>query len=239
MSDWNDLPKGFLRLGFNRWPRFEPELRDLIVKLAREQNFRCALCRTDRGLIVEHDHDPYIGEWERPTIYNTRGLVCDRCNRHIDFYEQRERGEDGWLHVNICFSDSEYDDYKYAYEMRVLALWENDLQKRLGHRYWHRRLFVDKFYDWSEERWYEYPWESYFKEIRTRRRWTNHPEEFFKTLLACMKFVAAEIEKNPNYQPPDDFIKVFFRIKPILDELRPIVQAKLQERALLKGGLPA
>jgi hypothetical protein len=54
-----------------------------------------------------------------------------------------------------------------------------------------------------------------------------------------MKFVAAEIEKNPNYQPPDDFIKVFFRIKSILDELRPIVQAKLQERALLKGGLPA
>jgi hypothetical protein len=37
MSDWNDLPKGFLRLGFNRWLRFEPELRDLIVKLAREQ----------------------------------------------------------------------------------------------------------------------------------------------------------------------------------------------------------
>ncbi len=62
MSSLDDLPKGFLRLGVDRWLRFEPELQDLIVKLAREQNFRCALCTTDRALIVEHDHDPYIGE---------------------------------------------------------------------------------------------------------------------------------------------------------------------------------
>jgi Recombination endonuclease VII len=238
MSDWNDLPQGFLRLGFNRWLRFEP-LRDLIVKQARKQNFRCALCSTDRRLIVEHDHDPHIGEWERPTIYNTRGLVCERCNRHIDFYEQRERGDYGWHHVNICFSDSEYDDYIYAYEMRVLALWENDLQKRLGHRYWRRRIFVDKFYDWYEGRWYEYPWKSYFNEIRILRRWTQHPEELFKTLLACMKFVAAEIEKNPNYQPPSDFIKVMFRIKPIIDELRPIAEAQTRQRELLQADLPA
>jgi hypothetical protein len=48
-----------------------------------------------------------------------------------------------------------------------------------------------------------------------------------------MKFVAAEMEKNPNYQPPDNFIKVMFQIKPIFDELLPVVQARLEERVLV------
>jgi Recombination endonuclease VII len=168
MSSLDDLPKGFLRLGLDRWLRFEPELRNLIVKLAREQNFRCALCSTERGLIVEHDHDPYIGEGRRPTIYNTRGIVCDRCNRHIDFYEQRERGDYDWDHVSICFSDSDYDAYIDVYNTRVLDLWEKDLQARLGGRYWRRRLFVDKFYDWQEG-WHDFPWRWEFEEIKEKR----------------------------------------------------------------------
>jgi len=232
MTSWHDLPEGFLSLGFNRWLRFDPALRELIGKLAREQNFRCALCSTTQNLIIEHDHDPYIGDGESPTVYNTRGLVCNRCNRHIDFYEQRERGDYSWFHVDICFTDSEYDDYIDTYNRRILALWEDDLEKEMGDSYWRRRLFVDKFYDWREG-WFEYPWKSYFKDIKIKRRWIKNPELFFKKLLACMEFVAAECEKNPNYQPPDDFIKVIFWIKPILDKLRPTVEAQLKERGLL------
>jgi hypothetical protein len=238
MSDWNYLPIGFLRLGFDRWLRLDPELRDFIVKLAREQNFRCALCSTDHRLILEHDHDPYIGDGERPAIYNTRGLVCDRCNRHIDFWEQRKRGEYGWDHVNICFSDSDYDAYIDAYDARVLALWEDDLKRRLGRRYWRRRLFVDQFYHWSEVKWHDYPWPSYFKEIRTRRRWTKNPELFFKTLLDCLKFFVAHKEKNPDYQPPDDFIKVIHWVKPLLDELRPVVEAQMREGGWFRAACP-
>jgi hypothetical protein len=233
MSDWNDLPGGFLRLGFNRWLRFDPELRDLIVKLARDQHFRCALCSTNCDLIVEHDHYPYIGEGERPTVYNTRGLVCNRCNRHIDFYEQRERGDGGWDHVNICFSDHHYGAYILAYDCRVLALWEDDLEKRLGYRYWRRRQFVDKFYEWRKG-WIEYPWKSYFQEIRIRKKWAKNPVLFFETIIACIKFVLAEKEKNADYQPPDDFIRVAFQIKPFIEQLRPIVEARLEERALLQ-----
>lgn len=240
MSDWKDLPDGFLRLGYDRWRRFDSALQDLIVKLAREQQFRCALCTANRDLIVEHDHDPYIGDYKRPTTYNTRGLVCHACNRHIDFYEQRERGEYGWDHVLIRFSDLDYEDYIDAYNRRVLALWENDLRKRMGDaRYYRRKRFVTKFYDWREGWDDDYPWTSHFEEIRHRKQWIRDPALFFRTLLALMNFYVDYKQKNPDYQPPEDFIRVVVRVKPMLDELRPIVEARLRERGPLDTQCPS
>jgi hypothetical protein len=45
-----------------------------------------------------------------------------------------------------------------------------------------------------------------------------------------------ELEKNPDYRPPDEFIKIIVAVKPMLDELRPIVEARLRERNSLPQG---
>jgi hypothetical protein len=40
--------------------------------------------------------------------------------------------------------------------------------------------------------------------------------------------MAAEREKDPNFQPPESFIKIMLKIKPVLDELVPTVEARLK-----------
>ena len=43
------------------------------------------------------------------------------------------------------------------------------------------------------------------------------PEQFIKTLLACMQFVIEQFKKDPNYQPPEKFIEVVAQVRPIIE----------------------
>jgi hypothetical protein len=90
---WNELPDGLLKMKRRTWVRLDYEVKLLIIELARNQGFKCAHCGKERGLVIEHDHDPEHGRRDKYTIYNIRGLVCHRCNWHIGIYEADQRGE--------------------------------------------------------------------------------------------------------------------------------------------------
>jgi Recombination endonuclease VII len=219
---WNRLPRGFLRMKLRTWSRLDYRVRVLITELARDQEFKCAHCDAAHGLEIEHDHDPEHGPRKKYTIYNIRGLVCRACNWHIGMYEADQRGEyRNWPDVFPRISDSEHESYKYAYECRVRPLLEAELKERLGSRvYWRRRLFLQKFDDWRE--WGgKYPWYWGFGEIKDKKYGKiRSPLQFIKTLAACTQFVKRQLEKDPDYQPPEALINVLVRIKPLIEELR-------------------
>lgn len=189
---WNKLPYSFLNMKFKRWSKLDRDVQALILELANEQKFKCALCSRDRDLIVEHDHDPEYGPGKPITIHNIRGLACQRCNWHLMVYEKDKNGEyRGFDEVYSNVSDREWESYIYAYECRVGALREARLEKE-------------------------------YRKIRT-------PLQFIKALSACVQFVKGEMDKDPGYQPPENFLKAIFRIKPFLDELQPIIEARMLE----------
>ncbi|HMF06064.1 MAG TPA: endonuclease domain-containing protein [Methylocella sp.] len=218
---WQKLPAGFLKKGYPAWGRFDRDVQRTVVELAKSQNFRCAFCSKDRGLIVEHDHDPEQGDGDRLTIYNIRGLTCQRCNWHLMIYETNETGGYiGWDHVD-CFIDSHrYDDYIYFYECRLERFREQKLQKTCPN-YWSRTGLLDKFDDWKECCWrrQKYPWRWGFEEIKAKRHGKiRTPGQFFKYLTALTEFIL-EQEKDPNWRPSDKFLKAMFKLKPFLDKL--------------------
>jgi hypothetical protein len=225
---WNKLPRGFLKKGFKGWDRLDYDVKLLIVELAEEQKFKCAHCNSERGLIVEHDHSPEFGGGDRYTIYNIRGLVCQRCNWHLMVYEKDRSGEyRGFDEVYSYISDQEYESYIYAYDCRVITLYEESLKERMGVlKYLRRRSFLDRFDDWEWRG--HYPWHWEFDEIKDQKYGNiRTPLRFIKTLAACVQFVEGELENNPAYEPPEKFVEVIFRMKPLMDELRPVVEARL------------
>ncbi len=235
---WNKLPSGFLKRGYKNFNRLDHDVKTLIVNLATEQNFKCALCSRERNLIVEHDHDPFHGTGDVPTIYNIRGLTCQRCNWHLMMYEHSENGNYisfGEASSNI--SSREWDEYIYAYDCRVVGLSEKELEERCPN-YWERRLFIDKFDDWREwgSRRREYPWRWCFNEIKDQKYGqVRTPKQFFRLLAAINRYLKNEIEKNPNYEPPEEIVRGLLRLKPFLDEVRPIIESRLAE---LEPGRP-
>ncbi|WP_315836295.1 endonuclease domain-containing protein [Bradyrhizobium prioriisuperbiae] len=234
MSDdlWHQLPCGFLKKTSKGWMRLDRDLRLLIVKLASAQKFRCAFCDRTKGLIVEHDHSPVRGSGDKPTIYNVRGLACHRCNWHLGMYEADARGDYlAWNDVYIRISECDFDPYNYAYECRVLTLLENELEQQLEPRnYWRRRQFLQKFDDWNEWGRGCYPWRSYFAEIKERqRRKIRTPEQFWNNLADIVRFFIEQRQKNPDAELPDSFAKLLVRLKPILDNARPIIEERYRE----------
>lgn len=227
---WNKLPHRFLKKGFKGWNRLDYDVKLLIVELAEQQKFKCAHCDKKRNLIVEHDHYPEFGRGDRYTIYNVRGLVCPRCNWHLIVYEKDRSGEyRGFDEAYSYITDSEYDGYIYSYDCRILALHEEALKAKMGARkYFRRRVFLDRFDDWE---WIgHYPWRWEFDEIKDQKYGKiRTPLQFIKSLTACAQFVKGEMEKNPGYEPPEKFLEVIVRIKPLMDELRPVVEARLLE----------
>jgi hypothetical protein len=147
-------------------------------------------------------------------------------------YEHSENGNHvsfGEASSNI--SSQEWDEYTYAYDCRVVALHESELKERCPN-YWQRRVFIDKFDNWREwgNRRRDYPWRWYFNEIKDRRHGTiRTPQQFFKMLAALNSFLKNELEKDPDYEPPEEIIKALLQIGPFLDELRPVVEARLAE----------
>ena len=103
---WQKLPEGFLDMSYATWHRQSLDVQRTIVELAHSQNFKCALCRDTRPLVVDHDHEPEEGPGKPYTIYNIRGLVCQQCNWHLGFHEQEERGGGvfGWENVSCKIS---------------------------------------------------------------------------------------------------------------------------------------
>ena len=117
---WQKLPKRFLKKKYQWWYNLDQDVKQLIVELANDQKFKCALCTRDRDLIVEHDHEPQEGPGYPYTIYNIRGLVCSRCNWHLMVYEKEESGEYlNWENASSYLSSSDYENYVYAYKCRV------------------------------------------------------------------------------------------------------------------------
>ena len=144
------------------------------------------------------------------------------CTRHQG--EQRGAwrhklgGDRSWDHVDVSISCHEYDDYIDAYARRLRRLHEDTLEKTCPN-YWSRRLLLDKFDDWKDGWHGDYPWEWHFEEIKEKRHGKiRTPAQFIKIFTACAKFVAAEFEKDPNYEPPDEVAKFIFFAKDFLEK---------------------
>ena len=221
-SLWEKLPTGFLKKGIKAYNRLDYEVQLLIVELAKNQNFKCAFCSTKHGLIIEHDHDPFRGDGDRPTIHNIRGLTCQRCNWHLGLYEIDERGEHrAWDHVYPNIDSDHYQTYIYHYECRIRRLHEDFLEETCPN-YWNRKPFLDKFDAWKDE-WgnEDYPWHWGFEEIKEKRHGEiRTPAQLCKTIIACMKCVVEEKQKDPNFQPPESFFKMMDRLKPLMETLQ-------------------
>ncbi|MCW5691611.1 MAG: hypothetical protein KIT48_04540 [Pseudolabrys sp.] len=225
---WKKLPEGFLRKNFQQFCKIDHDVKRLIVELAERQNFKCALCTRDRHLIIEHDHEPDEGAGDRITIRNIRGLVCHRCNTSLSVYERQESGNYfGLEHVTSYLSSHEYENYIYAYDCRVAALREALLEKKIPN-YWHRRLVLDKFDDWFYEGGQPPIWYRRYKEQQNRKIET--PEQAIKVLIACMKFVADEFKKNPDFEPPEEFLKLMILVRPIIEQAKAIRENTAADR---------
>jgi hypothetical protein len=227
---WNKLPDGLLKMKQGGWSKLDYGVKLLISKLAREQGYKCAHCDQTRGLEIEHDHYPVRGpQGPRYTIYNVRGLVCHGCNRDIGMYEAEERGgSGGWSDHIRRLSDSQYQEYIYLYECRVGALIETEAEEQLEPRnFWRRRLFLLKFDDWRQYRG-KYPWYRAFEEIKLKRYGIRTPKQLLRFLAPRLRYVEEEQKKNPEYQPPDWFLKFIFDLKPLFDSIQPIVEATLR-----------
>ncbi|MGY8710488.1 endonuclease domain-containing protein [Bradyrhizobium sp. 18BD] len=231
MSDhfWRQLPAGILKKKARGWMRLDADVRELVVELARAQDFKCAFCDETHDLIIEHDHYPERGSGEKLTVYNIRGLTCSGCNWHLGMYEADERGDyRGFDDAFIRIDERDFYPYAQAYEHRVLTLIEKELEDRMEPvNYWRRRFFLQKFdeREWSRD----YPWPSYFAEIKQRRRIRiSTPEQFWNMFVACARFVIEEKRRNPDFEIPEDFIRMVVAVKPLLDDAWPLIEERYQ-----------
>lgn len=224
----SEMPDGLLRMSWKTWSRLGRDVRRLVVQLAHEQSFKCAHCDRRNKLIIEHDHFPEHGRGDKYTIYNIRGLACQRCNWHIGMYEADQRGDSrGWDDAYIYITESHYYPYVQRYESRVYPLLEAMLEAHLGSRnYWRRRRALQKLDDWKD--WAgKNPHRVQAAELRTRRRCRiRTPEQFFKTLSACMRFVLTEKKRDPSFEPPDSFFEILAKVKPLLDHIEHLTESK-------------
>ena len=231
MSDrlWYQLPTGFLKKKAKGWLKLDYDVRALVVELARAQNFKCAFCDKTKNLIIEHDHWPERGSGDKLTVYNIRGLVCSRCNWHLGMHEADARGDyRGWDNAFIHISERDFEPYAYAYDCRILALFDEELKQTLPPRiYWRRYFLLEKFDDWNEWGRQHYPWRSYFAEIKERRRWIiRTPEQCLTALAACTRFIVEQIEKNPDFEIPEQFLQIIAQLQPIIEEIWPQIEER-------------
>lgn len=236
MDLWSKLPVGLLRMQFETWRRLPYDVKLLIISLAHEQEFKCAHCDATRRLEIDHDHYPEHETGDRYTIYNVRGLVCRKCNWAIGMHEAEQRGEyNSWPDSNRRVSEGAFYDYDFSYQCRVSPLIEEVWKQRLGiQNYWKRRKFLSKFDDWKEG-WGSYPWYWGFDEIKDRKYGPiRTPKHFLQIFLASMRYVAKEVERNPNYEPPKVFWDLMERAKPILDAAQSVVEERRQTQPTLR-----
>lgn len=218
-SLWEQLPPGFLKLKYSRWRSLSYDLKVLIVELAKKQNFRCVLCSRDKGLILEHDHYPEQGVGRYQTIYNLRGLACHSCNIHLSAYENPD-----FAIFDSFISDGDYETYIYQYDLRLIALHEEERKRTMKPlNYWRRRNLLQKFDDWKN-------WgfgSTFGNRTKKFRPKIKSSEDFWRVLFAMFKYVTEQMKADPNYIPPEDFRRIAELVRPILDE----VLKEFQDRA--------
>lgn len=224
---WTQLPDQFLRMKFARWQKLDHDVRNIIVELANKQKFKCAICgNRNRNLVVDHDHEPEEGPGDRFTIYNIRGLVCQGCNWDLGFYEKEARGEAfGWDNADCNLSDRDYERYIFIYERRAGALREALLEKRIPN-YWTRRIVLERFDSWFYEGGKPPGWYMKYKEEQNNKIET--PEDALNALVATFRFINEQFKANPNYEPPDEFWKLFATV-------RPLIEKAISEKAAANG----
>lgn len=211
---WKALPDGFLKRGYRSFDRLEQAVKQLVIDLAKEQNFRCALCSQDRDLVVEHDHEP--GEKVVVTVFNVRGLVCQRCNQALKGCDMAERGYfTSWENGYPYLSEWDYEDYKYRFENRVEPLIDAAHVQRVGCRNIERRKHVL----WVLDRRYEegrFPWQ-----LRSKKEWNGEiksPDHALQVLAACMQFVVEQHKADPDYKPPEKFLRLMSIVGPMVEQ---------------------
>ena len=208
---WDDLPENFLRMKYRSFRKLAYDVQQLIIELAKDQKFRCALCREERNLIIEHDRDPEEGPWHRYTIYNIRGLACSKCNFHLMLYEKQENGDYiNWENSYPQISGDEYEDYIYFYRNRVYPLVQQVQEKRAGcGNPWRRRHILKRFDEWRYEGGERPLWYRRYKEA----------QESFTGLLACIEYLKEQFAK-PNFEPSDDDLRAVALVDKIIEKLR-------------------
>ena len=227
---WEKLPYRFLKMRYPAFSRLPLDVQTLVGELAEKQKYTCAIC-TDAtsNLEIEHEHDP--GGRVKYSVKNVRGLVCRRCNFQVSLYERHEQGTySGLDHVYPWLSDHTYQAYAYDFECRVADLEDRLLRARIGeYQYWKRRPFMDKFDDWREygDR---YPWPSYFREIKMRRS----PKYALNQIFACVRFYAAELKRNPAWEPPDQVVVFLFKLKEFFEAIEAGLPVELKARVIAR-----
>ena len=83
--------------------------------------------------------------------------------------------------------------------------------------YWRRRRILDEFDEWYYCRGQPPLWYRRYREEKSRTIET--PEDAIRGLTAILKFINEQFKKDPNFEPPDEFLKLMARIGPILDEV--------------------
>lgn len=239
MSEWKAIPSDLLKMNMTPrgFGRLKYEVQVLISELAEQQGYKCVLCDQNHSLEIEHDHDPEYGTGEIPTIYNIRGLACRSCNWHIMMYERNNNGEYvSFGEASSRLSDHDWEKFIYRYKCRADALNEERLEKEMGFRnYWRRRNLLNKFDEWRE--WGgSYPWYWGFDEIKDQKYGKiRTPKQFFAALNACLCFLQEQLDKDPDFEIPEQYIKLMIKIKPMLDDLWPIIEPRYLELRSSKG----
>lgn len=87
---------------------------------------------------------------------------------------------------------------------------------------------LEKFDDWKEWR-MKYPWRWGFEEIKDKRHGRiRTPRQAILTLSAYVRFALDEFKKNPDYEPPEAFFELMVRVRPLIDRIRPLVEARMK-----------
>jgi recombination endonuclease VII len=207
------LPADLLQKAPKAFDKLDHQIKELVVRLAEEQGFKCFFCETRAGLFIEHEHCP--GVREKLTIYNIRGLVCSRCNQHISYLEQEQLlGFKNFENAESWISSDEFEGYTYLFDQRIVEFQEAELLRQMGaSQYWERFVRLSKIEWRSKSR------PEYFQEAKFRQR-MKHPHLVIKFVAAALRYVQNQFDSNPQYDPPDAVITFLVRVKPLVDKVR-------------------
>jgi hypothetical protein len=224
LAFWDTMPVGFLKMGYKSWRRLDSGVKHVVAELAESQKFRCALCSETRDLVIDHDHEPEEGPGHPYTAFNIRGLVCQGCNWHLIVYEKQESGDYfGWENADSRISNDKYESYDYVYRCRVRPLIEAKLEQRMGSaNYWRRALTLQRFDAW----YYDGEWSEWRDRWAKRQAWKiKTPEQFIERMQMIVKFYSEQIDKNPDFVLPDEFIKLVAKVRGLIQEALAIRRA--------------